>query len=103
LITATWLAYGLSVTDPDSELHKYVTAVISSFSLHEFGWQTSRIIPTWPPQIEGKLMTFDQRLRQYIDKAKEHEHDLRGSLVMMIGFVYLRTRDYPDDLGHKWV
>ena len=102
LIAAAWLIYGITRSEPKSEMHILATGVINTFKLHEFGWQRSHLIPS-RMMLEGKDATLDERIDQYVQAAREHQDDLRMNLGMMLAFVFMESRNSPDELMHQWV
>src|SRR3989442_467427 len=79
LIVGAWLVYGLSYSDPESELHQLASGVINSFELHKFGWSTSHLIPG-RMMFEGEDATLEERITQNCDIARENEQELRQYL-----------------------
>jgi len=53
--------------------------------------------------LEGENATLEDRISQYADEARKHLAELRPSLVMMLGFVFTRCREKPENLMNKWM
>ena len=102
LIVAAWLVYGLTLNKPETEPHQTAAGVINTFKLHEFGWQKSRLIPN-RLALEGENVTLDERIEEYCNIARKRTDELRPNLIILLGFVYLMSRDTPQDLMHQWV
>jgi hypothetical protein len=102
LVVAVWIVYSLTRNDSNSEPHQMALGIINKFAFHEFGWSTSKLIPS-RLALEGDDATLDDRITQYCDIARRHEDDIRPDLVMMLGFVFLMSRNRPDDMMDKWV
>lgn len=102
LIAAAWLIYGITRSEPASEMHVMATGVINTFKLHEFGWQRSHLIPN-RMMLEGEDATLDERIDQYVEAARKHQDNLRMNLGMMLAFVFMESRSSPDELMHQWV
>jgi hypothetical protein len=101
LIVGAWLVYGLSYNEPDSELHELASGIINTFELHNFGWQTSRLIPS-RMTLEGEDITLEERITQYCDRAREVEAEIRQNLVMMIAAIKIKSSGHTQSLMHQW-
>jgi len=101
LIAAAWLIYGITRSEPASEMHVLATGVIITFKLHEFGWQRSHLIPN-RMMLEGYDVTLHERIDQYVEAARRHQDNIRTNLGMMLAFVFMESRRSPDELMHQW-
>jgi hypothetical protein len=46
LIVAVWIVYSLTRDELNSVPHQMALGIINKFAFHEFGWSTSKLVPS---------------------------------------------------------